>query len=256
MAIETIATDIAVFNVANELKEAGKKVSVREIAAALGGGGFNTISAALRRWKQNQELKTAEPVKLAELPAHLIDVMHSATSEIWNAAQAEAKAEIERLTIDFNARLLEAHQEREDALQELEEATQEFEELRKSQNETIKQLEAEKKGLNQLTDDMNDAIKKLQKEKEQLQEEILNAKSKKETAEAVNNELKSRVEQLSEMYKQEKEASTIVVKECRELEEKLACTKQEKAKIEGMLTVYESMLLGVSMMAMRHLYSN
>lgn len=222
MALETIATDEAVFKAADDLIAAGKKASVRAISAELGGGGMNTISAALRRWKHNQELKTTETIARADLPSNLIDVMHSATAEIWNAALAETKAEIEQLTLSFNARLAEAHQEREDALLELEEATQELECL-KSENEILT-----------MKCNAFEAVQEINKqEKDSLKNRAETAEHKAETENAARLELIARVEQITELLKQEKTNNTTT-------RATLEKTQQEKAKIEGMLTVYES----------------
>jgi chromosome segregation ATPase len=229
MAIETIATDEAVFNAANELSAAGKKASVRAIYATLGGGGMQTISAALRRWNSNRELKTTAPIELTDLPNNLLCVMHSATTEIWNAALAENKAEIEQLTLSFNARLLEAHQEREDALQELEEATQELETSKKECESWKSRLKISAVEV----DNLNETVKKIREESKNETKRAETAEHQAETAEAVNHEIKNQVEQLNTLLNASHENE-------KTLHAALEKTQQEKAKIEGMLTVYKS----------------
>jgi len=119
MAIERIVTDSAVFEIADQLTANGEKVTNRAIWTAIGGGSMTTISQSLRRWKEQQEIQVIQPIERTPLPAAIVDVLHTAAAQLWQAAQAETKAELEQLAQTAQARIAEAQGERDESLAEL-----------------------------------------------------------------------------------------------------------------------------------------
>ena len=63
-----IVTDELVAQVAERLAAAGERVSNRAVWSEIGGGSMTTISAALRRWRERQELQPAQHIERAPLP--------------------------------------------------------------------------------------------------------------------------------------------------------------------------------------------
>ena len=130
MGIERIVTDAMVFEIADSLAANGEKVTNRAIWSAIGGGSMTTISQALRHWKEQQEIQVSQPIERAPLPASVLDVLHQAAAQLWETAQAETKAELEQLAQATNARIAEAHAERDDTLAELQATAEELEQVR------------------------------------------------------------------------------------------------------------------------------
>lgn len=122
---------IDLFETANRLAANGQKASNRAIWSAIDGGSMTTISQALRRWREQQELRTEPPIERAPMPAPMpaavADAMYDAVSRLWRAAQTETQAELDQLTQAMNARVAEAHGERDEALAELQTTVEELE---------------------------------------------------------------------------------------------------------------------------------
>ena len=75
--------------------------------------------AALRRWRERQQLKTDQGGERAPLPEPVTDAMREAVERLWKAAQDETQREIDRLTQAMNDRVAAAQVERDAALAEL-----------------------------------------------------------------------------------------------------------------------------------------
>jgi chromosome segregation ATPase len=130
MAIERIATDETVFEIADQLTANGEKVTNRAIWTAIGGGSMTTISQCLRHWRERQEIQVTQPIERTPLPAALVDVLHHAAAQLWDAALAETKSELEQLAQATNARIAEAHAERDETLTELQATAEELEQVK------------------------------------------------------------------------------------------------------------------------------
>lgn len=124
--LDKIVTDELVFGIADRLTAAGGKVSNRLIWSEIGGGSMTTIAAALRRWRERQELKADQPVERAPLPEPIGEAMRESVDRLWKAAQAETQKDIERLTQAMNERVAEATAERDEALSELQSTVEEL----------------------------------------------------------------------------------------------------------------------------------
>lgn len=193
MGIERIVTDDMVFDVADQLATNGEKVTNRAIWSAIGGGSMTTISHGLRRWKERQVLQVAQPVERAPLPTAMIDVLHGAAAQLWDAALAETKSELDQLAQATNARVAEAQSERDDILAELQTTAEELE-----------QVKAERDSASADADDKAQQLVAGATEIARLQAELnaqtlasANATHRAETAEAARAELQARVEQLT-----------------------------------------------------------
>lgn len=135
---EKIVTDDLVFEIADRLTGEDRKVSNRVIWSEIGGGSMTTIAAALRRWRERQELRTEHPIERAPLPEAISDAMREAVGQLWKAAQDETQKELDALTHAMNDRVSDATTERDEALAELQ--------------GTVEELEATKQQLAELTD--------------------------------------------------------------------------------------------------------
>jgi chromosome segregation ATPase len=258
MAIERIVTDEAVFEIADQLTENGEKVTNRAIWTAIGGGSMTTISQSLRHWRERQELKVSQPIERTPLPAVLVDIFQNATAQLWDAALAETKAELEQLAQATNARIAEAQNERDDTLAELQATAEELEQV-KAEYDTA-QTEINNQALQLATNAAE--IARLQTELNAQAQVITQATHHAEISEAAREELKVRADQLSELLKEEQAAHLATQKrqqadidraraEATEQAQKaddiihglrtaLEKVQQEKARLDGMLTVYES----------------
>lgn len=208
---EKLVSDEMVFDVAEQLTAKGEKVTNRAVWSAIGGGSMTTISNALRRWRENQELKVSLSIERSPLPTAMLDVLHHAAAQLWEAAQAETKAELEQLAQATNARIAEAYSERDEALAELQATAEELEQTKAE----LGALRIEAEELRAQTVLVTEAIHRA------------------ETAEAVNVELNARVEQLSGFLVNEQEAR-------KQAESALVKAQNEIAKLNGMIEVFNA----------------
>ncbi len=271
MGIEKIVTDEIVFEIAEQLTAKGEKVTNRAVWSAIGGGSMTTISQALRRWKEQQDLQVNQPIERTPLPVALVDVVHHAAAQLWEAAQAETKAELEQLAQATNARIAEAHSERDEALAELQATAEELEQTKAERDTAHAEIDSKAQQL----DTRAAELTTLKTELNAQTVATTQANHRADTAEAARLELVARVEQLTSLLLGEQTARqhaetdanalrSVVSKQSAELEAsqhhaadleaqtratlselkairtELEEVQKEKAKLDGMLCVYES----------------
>jgi chromosome segregation ATPase len=202
MAIERIVTDEAVFLIADQLTANGEKVTNRAIWTAIGGGSMTTISQALRRWKERQEIQVIQPIERASLPAAIVDVLHNAAAQLWEAAQAETKSELEQLAQATNARIAEAQNERDESLAELQSTAEELEQVKTERDTAQAEIDSQAQKLATHTAE----ITTLRAELNAQALATTQAAHRAETAEAARIELLARVEQLTSLLTGEQTA--------------------------------------------------
>jgi hypothetical protein len=202
MGIERVVTDTMVFEVADRLTAAGEKVTNRAIWSAIGGGSMTTISQALRRWKDSQVLQVAQPIERAPLPATIIDVLHGAAAQLWDAALNETKSELDQLAQATNARVAEAQSERDDTLAELQSTAEELEQVKAERDGALAEIASRdhKLAANAIE------ITRLQAELNAQALATSEAAHRAETAEAARAELQARVEQITSLLADEQAA--------------------------------------------------
>ena len=208
---EKLVSDERVFEIAEQLTAKGEKVSNRAVWSAIGGGSMTTISHALRRWRENQALQVNQSIERTPLPVAMVEVLHHAAAQLWDAAQTETKAELEQLAQATNARIAEAHSERDEALAELQATAEELEQTKAE----LGALKIEAQALRAQTVLVTEAIHRA------------------ETAEAVNVELNARVEQLSGFLVNEQNTR-------KQAESELVKAQNEIAKLNGMIEVFNA----------------
>jgi chromosome segregation ATPase len=202
MAIERIVTDETVFEIADQLTANGEKVTNRAVWSAIGGGSMTTISQALRRWKERQVLQITQPIERTPLPASLVDVLHNAATQLWEAAQAETKSELEQLAQATNARIAEAQSERDDTLAELQTTAEELEQVKAERDAAQVEIDSKAQQLATRTAE----LATLQTELNTQTLASTQATHRAETAEAARTELLARVEQLTSLLTGEQTA--------------------------------------------------
>jgi chromosome segregation ATPase len=202
MAIERIVTDETVFEIADQLTANGEKVTNRAVWSAIGGGSMTTISQALRRWKERQVLQVTQPIERTPLPASLVDVLHNAATQLWEAAQAETKSELEQLAQATNARIAEAQSERDDTLAELQTTAEELEQVKAERDAAHAEIDSKAQQLANRAAELTT----LQTELNAQALASTQATHRAETAEAARTELLARVEQLTSLLTGEQTA--------------------------------------------------
>jgi chromosome segregation ATPase len=202
MAIERIVTDEAVFEIADQLTANGEKVTNRAIWSAIGGGSMTTVSQSLRRWKERQEIQVSQSIERTPLPAALIDILHNAAAQLWDAALAETKSELEQLAQATNARISEAQGERDDTLTELQTTAEELEQVKAERDTALAEIDSQAQQLATRTAE----ITTLNAELKTQALETIQATHRVETAEAARMELLARVEQLTSLLTGEQTA--------------------------------------------------
>jgi chromosome segregation ATPase len=258
MAIERIVTDEAVFEIADQLTANGEKVTNRAIWSAIGGGSMTTVSQSLRRWKEQQEIQVTQPIERTPLPAALVDVLHHAAAQLWDAALAETKSELEQLAQATNARIAEAQSERDDSLTELQATAEELEQVKAD-------LDAAQAEIDNQAQQLATSAVEIATLKAELNAQTLattQATHHADITEAARAELKARADQLSELLRDE-QAAHLATQErqqaeidraraeatqqaeraeetIRTLRAALEKAQQDTARLDGMLKVYES----------------
>jgi DNA repair exonuclease SbcCD ATPase subunit len=202
MGIERVVTDTMVFEVADRLTAAGERVTNRAIWSAIGGGSMTTISQALRRWKDSQVLQVAQPIERAPLPATIIDVLHGAAAQLWDAALNETKSELDQLAQATNVRVAEAQSERDDALAELQTTAEELEQIKVERDGALAEIDSRDQKLAANTTE----ITRLQAVLNAQAVATTGATHRAETAEAARAELQARVEQITHLLTDEQAA--------------------------------------------------
>jgi chromosome segregation ATPase len=235
MGIERIVTDEAVFEAADRLADDGEKPTNRAIWNAIGGGSMTTISQALRRWRERQELQIEPQVERVPLPAAVADVLHDAAAKLWQAAMDETKAELEQLAQATNARVAEAQAERDEALAELQTTAEELEQAKVEVGRQAEQLAAGA-----------DEMEQLRVTVQQYADATDAATHRADTAEAARAELQARVEQLTALLEREQAAHAKAEAEAKvngelsaELRAKLDASERRAAEIEARATTSE-----------------
>ena len=202
MAIERIVTDEAVFEIADQLTANGEKVTNRAIWSAIGGGSMTTICQALRHWRERQELQVTQPIERTPLPAALVDIFHHAAVQLWDAALAETKSELEQLALATNVRISEAQSERDEALAELQTTAEELEQVKAERD--VARLEIDSQ-----TQQLAASTAKIATLRVELNAQVLattQATHRADTAEAARMELLARVDQLTSLLAGEQTA--------------------------------------------------
>ena len=202
MGIERVVTDNMVFEVADRLTAEGEKVTNRAIWSAIGGGSMTTISQALRRWKDSQVLQVAQPIERAPLPATIIDVLHGAAAQLWDAALNETKSELDQLAQATNVRVAEAQSERDDTLTELQTTAEELEQVKAERDGALAEIDSRDQKLAANVTE----IARLQAELNAQTVATSDATHRAETAEAARAELQARVEQITSLLADEQTA--------------------------------------------------
>lgn len=121
-----IVTDEVVAQVAERLTAAGEKVSNRAVWSEIGGGSMTTISGALRRWRERQELQPEQKAERAAAPDDVYEAARLSAEQIWAASQRVTQHEIDDLSNTMNERINKANAERDAALVELQGTVEEL----------------------------------------------------------------------------------------------------------------------------------
>lgn len=214
-----MATKEQIWAAADAISSEGGNPTLAAVRAKMGGGSYTDISAAMQSWRATQQASST-PIR-EPAPSAITDRLNSLGAELWAVALELA-----------NARL---QSEREG----LELARQEAEETRKEAAALADALAAD---LDKAQDDnaaMIDhlavSLAKLEQQQAVINQEataVIESKHRAELAEAARAELKTRADQLSELLKDEQSAHLAT-------RAALEKSQAEKARLDGMLTVYE-----------------
>jgi len=123
---ETIATEKAVFEAADDLTARKQRVSIGTIRRAIGGGSRRTICLLLRRWR---ELREAIPESSPELPPlsdAVMDALKEVATRLRQAAHMDAQKKIDAASTVLAGKLAEAAAELDSAILDSEEVEAEL----------------------------------------------------------------------------------------------------------------------------------
>lgn len=222
MADNKIVTDDLVAEVAEKLTAAGEKVTNRAVWSAIGGGSMTTISSALRRWREQQELQPEQKNEMAPAPDEVYEEAKLTAERIWAASQRVREQEIEELSNSMNERVMKANGERDAALVELQATAEELQ----AAQEVIKEQAATAAAAVAETERLNAEVARLNKA---LTDQIDAARS----ANVALTETRKRVDQLTDLLNQERTERAAAAERAAMAERQAATlTAQESAQRE------------------------
>jgi chromosome segregation ATPase len=139
-----------VFQTADALAEQGKRVSVRGVRHALGGGSPNEITEYLRIWRETHEEQQREFQALEEMSPEirqsLTEPMETLLARIWSTLRAATKAEVEGMKSAFNIQAAALRDEAQDQTDLAEDLSKELEQVNQTlAEEQTRREEAEGK---------------------------------------------------------------------------------------------------------------
>ena len=219
-----LVTDELVAQVAERLAAAGEKVTNRAVWSAIGGGSMTTISSALRRWREQQELQPEPAVQRRTAPAEVVELAVRMAEQLaestWDTSQAMRDSEIDELTNSMNDRVKKAQNEREAVLVELETT---LEELKTAKDFGEAQRVAALKATDQvdlLNEDLIETRRRLAVQQHAA-----------ETAQAALEEARARISDLMGLNDKERSERAVVSNRAFQAEQDLArVTAEEKAQ--------------------------
>lgn len=213
-----LVTDELVAQVAEKLTAAGEKVSNRAVWSAIGGGSMTTISAALRRWRERQELQPAQHIERAPLPEDVRAVLAEAGDLLWAAAQRETQRELDDLTASMNERISAAHAERDEALAELESTAEELQQAQATIAEQAQAVAAALVETQQLSADV-----------EQLRQALATQTEAAHTAAAALAEAQRHADRLATVLDRERTERAVAAERAAEAESRVAALSAQEA---------------------------
>lgn len=219
-----IVTDELVAQIAERLTAAGEKVTNRAIWSAIGGGSMTTISGALRRWRERQELqpeqRTERPAAPDEVREKALQMAEQMAEEIWSTSQGVTQHEIDDLSSTMNERISKANSERDVALGELQVALEELEGAKASIAEQAEAVAAAVANADRLTAELVDVKVRLAGQTDTAR-----------TAQAALNEAHERTNHLTSLLDKERFERTTAAERAVEAEQKVArLTAEEDAQ--------------------------
>lgn len=219
-----IVTDELVAQIAERLTAAGEKVTNRAIWSAIGGGSMTTISGALRRWRERQELqpeqRTERPAAPDEVREKALQMAEQMAEEIWLTSQGVTQQEIDDLSNTMNERISKANSERDVALGELQAALEELEGAKASIVEQTEAVAAAVANADRLTAELVDVKVRLAGQTDAAR-----------TAQAALNEAHERTNHLTSLLDKERLERTTAAERAVEAEQKVArLTAEEEAQ--------------------------
>lgn len=215
-----MATKEQVWAAADAISASGANPTLAAVRAHMGGGSYTDISSAMQSWRAAQAA-SREPIR-DPAPSAITERLDELGAEVWSAALALA-----------NARLQSEREALEVARQEVEDTRKEAAALADTLAFELDKVQAENLVLSQ---QLAVSVAKQQEQQAVIERETaiaIERKHRAELAEVSREELKSRVEQLSELLKAEQSAhlATRIA---------LEQSQQEKAKLDGMIEVFNA----------------
>jgi len=112
----TPETKKKIYAAANALKSRGENITNESVRDEMGGGSLSHVSPVMREWRKEQE-QTASV--MLEMPDSVRRSMEYLSTELWKAADQEARKRIDATQVDCDNRISLADQERDEALSEV-----------------------------------------------------------------------------------------------------------------------------------------
>lgn len=244
-----MATKEQIYAAADAISAEGGNPTLAAVRAHMGGGSYTDISAAMQSWRATQQASST-PIR-EPAPSAITDQLNALGSELWAAALELA-----------NARLQSEREALEQARQEAEETRKEAAALADALAAELDKAQADNAAL---YEQLAASLAKHEQQQAIINQETtaaIESKHRAELAEVARAELKTRADQLSGLLKDEQAAN--IANQARQqaeidrtkaeatehaqkadetictLRAELEKSQQDKARLDGMLTVYES----------------
>jgi chromosome segregation ATPase len=179
-----------IFEVANQLVEAGQTPTLAAVRKALGSGSFTTISEAMIEWKASR--RESKPTVREPMPTEIAERLNTLGGEIWQSAFELANARLAGERESLEAIRVQLESERQEAADLADQLATDLEAVQATIQRHVEQLTAK-----------TNEIEQLRLELRTQTEAIVTAAHRADTLEAIRAELQARVEQLSGLLKEE-----------------------------------------------------
>lgn len=250
----TVLTAEKVIDAAEALAAKGERVTQNSVREALGGGSYSTISATLRKWKQEQKEIEEANSKAAAMPDYLLNRFEVWRDEIWRVASSVADEGLanERAKFEhYKAEYIEKGKEDAIAIRTLELEAEtlknDLAEVEENAAKRIKQVEDKSV---EIRLEVSAEIADLKAKEAAAQEAVIKADKRADAAVAISEKIELRVQQLIadqlEAFKRAENQYSQLAERYQsskmELEKKYAAAQQDIIKAEKRAVIAEERL--------------
>lgn len=211
-----------VFEIADQLHEAGDNPTLAKVRHALGGGSYTTISEFMGEWKTRQQ--NSQTLLRDPAPDSISRRLTELGSEIWATAQEQA-----------NARLTSERESLAATRQELEASQKEATELADQLSNELDAAQQHQKALEQTQQGTQQKLEQLQQENTQLKQQLATTEARVGEMDKRTEDLKADLQKAHAERDKAQQAASDSREKAAHLQGELTATKAQNTELLGSL---------------------